>query len=150
MDNNKKTKPNDKEKAAANYIFNFYNEIQALNHNYGLYINTLLNLEKIYPGNSFEKEATDLDRQLLVNINNAVRGNIIKSYIFYKSIVKNTKIAENKKIEDIYKEYLTIYELDRNKLEEYILIINEVLINDIIGELLDTSQKIINSIYNNE
>jgi hypothetical protein len=137
--------------AGASYITAFYQEVQFLNHNYAVYINS--QLEIAHKCNYEKEKIKNISSVEMQNVNNAMqlmRISVIKTYLAYKTIGKNIKISDNHAIEDAYKEIIEKYNFSHDRLEIYIMEINNLLVSDIIKELIDNSQSLINQIYSND
>ena len=140
----------------ANYIINFYQEIQALITNYANYCNILLEIKEKY-GEEVNK-ASDEEKTIITKVVQGVRYSVQKTYIQYKSIIatinkkEKTKdqIEEDKTFEDSYKELKEEFMINRETLEKYVLSINKIFLNDVIKDLLKTSQDLVDEIYSTE
>lgn len=137
----------EKKTVAASYILSFYSEVQNLTHNHSQYVNLLLELEN--KTNSDAAKQTDADKQIIINACQMLRYSATKCYIQYKSIAPQLKT----KAIDLDKLYLKIrnnFIFNRNDIEEYTIMLNNVLVEGIIQELLATSQKLVGDIFKNE
>ena len=142
---------NEEKVAGSNYIINFFNNIQYLNHSYANYINALLELEIKY-GDNPKKEGMDVnDLNNVIKIGQELRYHCHKIYIEYNSIFAVLKQQIDEEINSTYKDFIKKDLLvGRDKAELFIIKINQVLINHVIKDLLTSSQDVFNSIYGSE
>lgn len=131
---------------AASYIYKFYTEIQTLNHEYSNYVNILLELQNKY-ADDVEKKADDQEKAVIKAQVQAVRYAAHQSYIHYNSIMIGTGNKPLKEITDLYSKIKTQFMINRETLEKFVTSINSVLVNEVIKNLLETSQDLIKDIY---
>lgn len=132
--------------AAASYILNFYQEIAALTQNYATYHNILIEIRNKYPDMDLGKLEAD-EKQALMVTAQTVRFHIHECYIMYQTLLPALKIPLDDKIVEYYELIKKDYIIKIGILEKFVIIINSVLINDIIKELIDTSQFLMSDIY---
>lgn len=138
----------DKQTAGANYLINFFNNIQFLNHSYSNYVNSLLELETKYGENPKKEDIDSNDLTGLIKVGQELRYHCHKVYIEYQSIFQTLKQTLNEQIINIYKSFIKKDLLvSREEIEKFVIEVNKVLVHDIIKDLLTTSQDIFNSIY---
>jgi len=138
----------EKEIAGASYIISFYKEIQQLTHNYGNYLNLMLEVENKY-GNPPKNIDDEVQNQISYTIQ-TVRLSIHKSYVMYCSIQPTLEEKDNKKrteLKEAYNQLKKDFVLNRETLENYVVSINAILVKDIIQNLLASSQGLINEVY---
>ena len=139
---------NEKEIAGASYIIGFYKEVQALTHNYAAYLNLMLEVR-----NKFGEEPKKLPPEVQNNVTisvQTVRLNVHKTYIMYESIQQNLG-KKGKKKEDLKNAYSVLKDdfiLKMENLEKYVISINSILVEDIIQNLLRSSQDLVKEVYN--
>lgn len=90
---------------------------------------------------------TDHERQVLNQVAQQVRHNAHKTYIQYKTISLNLKIEDSKDINDAYEKIKTQFIIDKDVLEKFVISLNQILVSEIIQNLLETSQDLLNNIY---
>jgi hypothetical protein len=136
----------EKKVAGASYILNFFQEVNRLTHNYAVYLNALNELEYKYGKSSIEKMG-DAEKMALTQVVQEVRYGINKSFIQYKSIMIGLKQKEDSAIVDKYKKVLASFVIDRDELQEFVVSLNSVLVKDIIQQLLENSQNLVNTVF---
>lgn len=142
--------------AGANYIVNFFNEIQQLNHHYAQYCNLMLELKNTYGEKADKAKFQESDRQALKNMLQTLRYYSHKIMIQYQSIFKvlpNSDVEDIKKnkkdpLTDAYGKIKTDFVIGQKDIEKFVVSINSTLVEGIIKDLLVTSQDIYGQIYN--
>lgn len=142
-----KDKKDEKKVTAASYILQFYTEIQLLNDYYAQYVNLLLELENKYKDT---EKATDEEKAVLINATQQVRHTAIKTFIEYKSLVFALKKEENDDIKTSIDLIKKDFIIKRDVLEDYVIKLNAVLVDEVIKKLLETTEDILNSLYNDD
>lgn len=133
----------------ASYVSEFFLEIKGLTEQYANYKNIHLELEYLS-----RKEGAKVDRDQLDNakiaINN-IRFMSNKVYIHFKTLCEILNIGQeiSKPIIDSYEK---INEPENalpeiTDIEFFVIQVNKLLVKDVIKELLQTSQDILNSLY---
>lgn len=136
--------------AGANYIINFFNEIQQLNHHYSLYLNYLLQLNTKYGSSPDNQNILDNEKEYLSNLTQGVRHYVHKVFIQYEALYSSIdKLQLDTKIKEMYQKIANTYIINSNELREFVLLINKTLINDVIKDLLVSSQEILSSVFSN-
>lgn len=133
--------------AAASYILTFYQRIGDLTNTYASYENAILELENKYSGFDIAK-IDEQERATLLEIVQNVRYSCHLSYVMYKTICKSLDLKENKAINNSYKAIKKNMIISRSDLETFVIELNSMLITNIIKDLLDNSEKILNTVYN--
>lgn len=136
----------EREITAASYIYKFYTEIQTLNHEYSNYLNVMLELEEKYK-EGVEKAAIEEEKVIIKTQLQRVRYSAHQTYIHYQSILSGTKKKVNSDVEKQYKNIKEKFVIDRSELEKYVTAINSVLIEEVIKNLLESSQDLIKELY---
>lgn len=131
---------------AASYIYKFYTEIQQLNHEYSNYFNIMLELENKYTSD-VEKKADEQEKTVIKAQVQAVRYAAHQSFIHYSSIMIGTGNKASKDIINLYNTIKYQFMISRHDLEKYVTAINAVLVQEVIRNLLETSQDLIKDIY---
>jgi hypothetical protein len=135
------------ETAGASYIISFYQQVQVLTHNYGNYVNLMLEVE-----NKYGKEAQNVEAEVK-NVITAqvqeVRLGVMKTYIMYKSICAGAGINEPnyKDIEVAYNNIKENFVIKKDAIEKYVIALNAALVNDVIKNLLATGQALFSNVY---
>ena len=142
----------EKRATAANYVINFYNDILSLNHWYANYENVLLELEQRNKSKQGELHeiATENEKQTLVQYCETVRYFVTKSKITYITIMGALKKEPDNKIIELQEKIKKQYIVDRADLNEYVIVLNKVLVDNIIQDLLQSSADLLNELYNTE
>ena len=135
--------------AAASYILNFYQEISNLTHNYSTYHNLLIEIRNKYKDLDLNKLSPD-ERNALMQTAQSVRYYAHECFIMYQTLLPPLKIKKDENIQGYYDQIKKDYIIKIEDLEQYVIILNSVLINNIIKELIDTSQYLIEGIYGTE
>lgn len=134
----------------ANYIADFFLEIKALTEQYANYKNIHLELE--YLSNQAESK---IDPDQLNNAKTAINNIRFisnKVYIHFRTLSQILEIDESisKPIIDAYNTIMNpaIALPEITHIETFVIEINKLLVKDVIKNLLQTSQDILNSLYN--
>ena len=142
----------ERETASASYILNFYRDVTFLGHHVAVYQNVLLEVEFKYTGADFDYNILNTEeKNTIINTVQNVRYYINRTYIQYMSIKEKLKIKEGdenkiKKIQEtINKEFI----IKRNDAVDFCTELNKVLVNDVIQNILENSQDLLNSLFNN-
>jgi hypothetical protein len=138
-------KQSEEKAAAANYIINFYNEVQQLTHYYVEYENLMLEIAEKYEG--AEDKISPEEKEVIKQAWKLIRYYTNMSFIKYSSIMIKTNNKVDKDIEKLQKDLLGKYEVVRKDIKDYVLKLNAVLMNTIIKSLLETSSDVMNKIY---
>lgn len=135
--------------AGASYILSFYTEVAGLTHNYAIYLNLLHDIEHKHGQNFNNDNIDDVKKVELEQTIQTLRYSINKVKIQYISICR---AISKKPDEALLKNYIKIQEsyiINRDILTEYVTILNAELMAEIIQDLLSTSNKMVNAVYNN-
>lgn len=141
------SKEKEKKSAAASYILNFYREVLTLTSYHSQYLNLLLEIESKYKEIEKASEAEKLNIQQAIQ---NVRYYCTQVYIQYRSIANAIKLKENEKIEEIYTKLKTNYVLQRQDVEDYVILLNNLLVEEVIQDLLQSSEQIVKHAFNND
>ena len=128
----------EKKTAAASYIIQFYQEIDALTTNSSIYINLLLELKQKY--GVTPEGMDDGDTQTFKQTLQAVRFNIIRTNIQKKSIIKKLKLSDETKADELHDKITDHFKIEKADLLLYAELINDFLLNNIMDSLLQNSQ----------
>lgn len=139
----------DKKYAASNYIITFYKEIEQLTHTSGIYHNHLIEIKNLYGSTSLDK-LEDNVKQTILEILQVIRLGVHKSYIQYNSIINVTKIKVNPEIKSKYDSINDQFIINFSDLQDYVIAINNVLVNEIIQDLLNTSNDLLVNMFNDD
>jgi len=132
---------------AANYLINFYNDILALNNIYAAYINLRAELQgKTNGKQDLLKNLDEEDTAKIKNLMDNARFVMSRIYIQYRSLANNSQLKDKLDQENLnkYKEAYdkakikVIIELD--DIEEACILLNQLIVEEVIGALLMTSQ----------
>lgn len=138
---------NERKLAGANYIIIFFNDVQSLTSIYSQYKSYLSELEYKY-GTKPEKWESG-ERDTLNQLNQNIKFLAHKVNVQLSSICKAGNITEKGEVENKYKVLndKTNYILKIKDVEEFVIEINTFLANEIIKDLLRSSQDTYNQIY---
>lgn len=138
----------EKKTAAASYILSFYNEVLGLTAMYANYVNSMIQLEYKYSTPEIMQKMTDEEKNNISSNAQNVRAGCIRTYILYKSIKNNLKdTTKNKELEASYLKCKNTYLIQRQDIETYVTELNTYLMSSVIQSILETSQNILNEIY---
>lgn len=142
-----KTAISEERTTAASYILTFYQDVIYLTHNYSLYLNELTKLGMKYNTSDVLSKMEEVEKQIIIQLAQNVRYYIHKCYIQYNAVLKAAKFKEDRSIEEIYKKLRDVLIINRHDLEKYVIAINQVLVNNVMKSLLESSQDIVENIY---
>lgn len=134
--------------AGASYILNFYRDVYFLTHYTCVYLNILLELDNKYPTEESRKVITDEERAAMLNTMQNVRYYGRTAYIQYLTIQKKIgkiREADHDKITLCYDRIKEEYIIKKDVLDEYTQELNNVLVNDMIQNILESNQDLISS-----
>ena len=137
-----------------NYIISFYQEIQSLNHHYALYLNLFSELKIKFHKNDFKNADPIIRENVAANLQQ-VRYSCTKCYIAYNSFYKSESFKgiitkeEKEDIDILYKSINDNYMIKLDELIVFVVTFNEFLLNNVVKNLLETSQDVLDSIYEN-
>lgn len=138
---------NERRAAGASYILTFYQEIVNLTHHYAQYSNLLIEAKNKYGANVEELE--DEAKGILVTEVQSVRYCAYKCFVMYKTLIPSLKLKENKELIGSYSKIKDVYLIKQEELEKFVIVLNSVLVEEVIKDLLDTSQALVEGIYQN-
>lgn len=138
---------NERRAAAASYILTFYQEIVNLTHHYAQYSNLLV--EAVNKYGSKVEELEDEAKGILVTEVQSVRYCAYKCYVMYKTLIPSLKLKENKELLGVYSKIKDSYIMKQEDLEKFVIVLNSVLVEEVIKDLLDTSQALVEGVYQN-
>lgn len=129
----------------ANYILNFYNHIEQLTAAYATFINKLIPIKsKIKLEDLPDKieGLDDKDRDELLKSLETLRFYITSVYIKSQSLKDKVKSFNDPKIKEFYEKARDKAIIEADIIEEFVIIINKCLLDDIIQHLLVQSRDI--------
>lgn len=129
----------------ANYIINFYNEVALLTNLYAEYKNILILIDSKY-GGAIEK-IEETDRNYMFDIVQQIRAGINKINI-YSNCFQDKEIVPKADNTKLIKEVNDDLIIKSETVEKLTIFYNQILINNIMKDLLKSSQDILNNIYN--
>jgi hypothetical protein len=137
---------NEKRVIASSYLTDFYVNVQTLTQQFCIFLNLIIEEnQKKKEGVSLEEGEIETHKAVLQNL----RYYINKTYISYKTIYPNLKLSLDPKIEATYREINKNYDIDNQKLEDFVIALNASLVNDVIKEILVNNSDIISQLYSN-
>lgn len=131
------------------YILAFYNNVGTLNNYYAQYQNLMLEIKYAYSNDTEvlkKSEGIPQDqRDSIRQATQSLRIIAVQVYMQYESLKKQINITEqqDKEIQALYIDVTEKYIPESETIKQYVLKFNQVLTNDILHDLFDTSQKII-------
>jgi hypothetical protein len=148
----KSTKIDEQKTAKANLFLNFFNEVQNLKHEEAIYHNLLIELNARYSNLEDLSKIPDSDKNIIIQQTQKVRYYALVSYRSYKSLSTQIKTNQEKKPDDFIN---CIKEpdknmpllIDRDILGNYVVSLLTFLADDIVKQLLDSSQELVDKVY---
>ena len=137
----------DEEKtAAASYIIQFYQEVAQLKHTYAQYLNLLIELES---ATNTEKPSMNQVQKNTINTGvQTVRYYIIQTNITCQNILTHLKKEkESEKLDKLYQAAISQYMIKRKDLQLYVQYISQLLMEQAMRGLLQSSKDIIKDLY---
>lgn len=138
---------NEEKSAAASYIMQFYNEVIILTNTYANYQNMLLEF-KTKVTNGAKGGITEQERKGVSDLCHAVRYYCTKTYIGYTTINMGLKQKDKSEISDTYAEIKEQFVIKLDSLEKYVKALNAFLLTEIVKNLLQNSEQLVDSLYN--
>lgn len=135
--------------AAASYILNFYQDVVNLTHNYCNYENVLIELQQEH-GSTEEVKLSVEQKELIKQYCQILRYYARSSNIRYKAIIrsiKSKKIKERKELKELLKKINSNYVIRVEDIKAYVEVMNEIIVDNIIKNLLESSSSIVNDLY---
>jgi len=142
-------KINEEKFAQANYIVTLYSEVHQLNVNYCNLINLFLEIGQKNPQNKENPSYSEEDAEKLKNLYINLRFYSMQIYLKLNSLTKQFKISDEKMeaIKLFYDETKKTYDINSEKVEVFLININDVLTQNLLQNLLSSSQDMLNKIY---
>jgi len=139
----------EKRVAGASYILTFFKDVEALTNHNAQYLNLLLEIQnKVAKIDDKLAKLSEEEKTVIIGAIQNYRYFANKCYIQYKSLQTFVKsIKENVDIEKYYDEIKKSFVLSRETCEKLVIEFNKVLLEDVIKNLLESSEEYINSIY---
>jgi hypothetical protein len=138
----------EKTTAAASYIITFYREVLTLTHYSAVYNNLLLEIESKYDAVDVGK-MTEPEKKVYIENLQQARYSIYKTYVQFKTLQAHLKVDKGQElnIDNLYSILTTAFIIKRTDLMDYTVEMNRILLNDIIQNILETSQEFLSSLY---
>jgi len=140
----------EKKVAGAQYIYTFYNEVESLVAQEAAYINLLLEFkEKYWQGGRGEGDLNKVpeeEKKVLVATVQQVRYFCLKVHKKYEAIKDILRLDKSKEINESYNAIKDTFIIKREDLEKFTAALNKVLVQDIIGSLMETSQEFLKDV----
>jgi len=141
-----KENKDEKRIVGASYILEFARNVILLNSDYSNYLNSMVYLEEKH-GQSGGEGMDDTEKNQTIELNHRVRASCTNLYISYKTLVKVLNEEEDKSIIDSYSSIKTRLIVKKEDIENFVVGLNTFLVQDIVKNLLESSQDIVSSIY---
>lgn len=138
---------NERKIVGSSYIVNFYQSIYLLTSETCAYTNLLLELKTKYGEDINPKKMEESELNILGEKVQTVRYHAKMFYVQYKSICPSLNIEENKGLEELYEKVKKEYILTDETITDFIIEVNKLLLNNVIRDLLMTSQNLLDQIY---
>lgn len=139
------TQLNEEKAAAANYVLQFYADVQNVTHNYANYENLMLELSEKYNGK--DDKITQSENDQIKIYCQTIRYFVTVSFIKYSSIILKTGGKIDPKIEKLYNTIKISFVVKREDVKNYVLELNGVLMQTVIKTLLQSSDEIVEKLY---
>lgn len=137
---------NEEKTAAASYILTFYQEVANLTHHYAQYKNLLVEVQMKVDGTEMpgleEKEKT-----VFIQTLQSFRYYAHKAQIQYQCIIESMGLSIDPMIIETYNKLEKEFVIERKEAEKYTVLMNTVLLKSIIKNLMETSQSIVDTVY---
>lgn len=141
-----KTTREPEKQTSANFLVNFFNHVENLDHWCALYDNVLRYVENKY-GKDHVDKCDDSDK---MSINNAIENvsyYVNRTKTTYDALVMHLKMKPDPKLKALFTELRTSFVMKRETLDEYKKILYSLLVTEVMKNLLESSQSVIDSMY---
>lgn len=141
-------KLDEKQKTGVSYIYTFYNNVVTLTNYYAQYLNLLLEYKMKFSTADLQK-LEEGEQKIVTGAVQICRQTVISVFIQYQSITKALKIddSEKDKVREQYDKIKETFIIDTQDLEDFVCLMNEVLVNNVIKNLLESNQDIISDLF---
>ena len=139
---------NEERTVEASYIINFYRDIMVMNDQGIAYQNLILEFDKRYSKEYIAKASAE-EKVLIMQTVQSLRFYARKVYIEYTAIMKGLKQPNKKEIDELYEKVKNEIIINVDDIEKYLIELNSFITEDIIKNLLETSQDIIDKMFKN-
>jgi len=133
--------------AAASYILTYYQEVGNLTHWYAQYRNILAELKLKDLGEEGMQALEETEKSVLIKTLQSLRYYAHKSQIQYLCIMDSLKNKVDPAIKKAYERLDSEFIISLASIESYVIKMNGVLLNTVIKNLMETSQDIVDSVY---
>lgn len=144
--------------SAANYIITFYNEVSQLTGYYAQYFNLLMQVKEKYADIS---KMDEQEKAVLITAVQNIRYHTQTVYIQYKCIAENlnidakeemikVKLKDGEKdltLNDLYNLVRNVFIIKVEDLENFVTLLNKILVKNVMKNLLENSQNIVESVF---
>lgn len=134
--------------SSANYIVDFYQLVEALTGQYSAYMN-LIAESKIKTTN-IEEMDEEIKEAFKIGVQN-IRLYCTTAYVKTRTLLKRAKKTEIKitEIEKAYKKAIKEYVINSEDLEAYVFLLNDLLAEEVLTEIFESSNSLLQGVYNN-
>ena len=136
----------EKKIVAASYVFTFYQSVTIAIDYEAQYRNILVELNVKYSNQEVINKLNETEKEALIQSVQLVRFYSRKCWIMYKTLIKPLGIKEDKGLEEAYIKIKDQYVINQDDLENFIIAINQILIDNTIKDLIDNSQNLLEAI----
>jgi hypothetical protein len=139
----------DEKRVAASVIMSFYETVNSLSHHYAIYDNGLLELKARYGLGDDDTGTPEEAKEKIIEQCQTVRYYCTRANILVLSMADSLKLEEKVK-EDVKLAYGKIKQNlipKRADVEEYVTILNCILISEVIKTLVDSSSDVLEAAY---
>lgn len=132
---------------ASQYLIDLYNEVNYLNANYSTFTNLVIEFTTTRSGNEGDISLNDSEKATLGQTIQAFRHFANLTYIRIQSLKKYISPEEMANLEQAYNSLKTPFIIKTEQAMDYVIRINSIIANSIIGELLESGKNLYNEVY---
>jgi len=132
--------------AGASYIVLFFQEVATLTHNAALYNNLLVEMQNKKTNrdaNDSPVMLTEIETSTIQELNKVLRGGVYKATIQYKALLKSLNREPPSNLEGLINNIYNNALIPRKDLEDFIIILNEFFVEEIIQHFLESSTSLL-------
>lgn len=140
---------NEDKRAAASYILTFYQEVANLTHHYAQY--KILLVELAMKDTESGMEALDeREKGILIQALQSFRYFAHKATVQYRCIMESLGKPIDEKVLALYNGLDQMFIIKKQMADDYVAAMNTVLLQSVIKNLMETSQDIVDTVYQND
>ena len=130
---------------STDFIQTIYVNLATLKNYYAEYVRLKIRGELMSKNNP--ENLRPQDAESFFGLSQEVFKLIILTKLDYDSLIKLQKIKQNKEFEDAYKRILTQKVPEADDVGQYVMFLNMILISEAMGRIFETSQQVMNAVY---